>query len=64
MKSDKDEPKERRRKMGQGTQFDNMKRVRKEMPPATKVIQPKNKTKRPTNWRDYLDDDDIEGGVE
>jgi len=56
----------RRRKMRQGTQYDAMKRVRKEMPPSTKVIQPKSKTKRPTNWRDYLDDEDEidEGGME
>ena len=57
----------RRRKMRQGTQYDVMKRVRKEMPPSTKIIQPKNNTKRPTNWRDYLDDidEDIdEGGME
>jgi len=52
--------------MRQGTQYDAMKRVRKEMPPSTKVIQPKSKTKRPTNWRDYLDDEDEidEGGME
>jgi hypothetical protein len=44
---------------GKGSQLDAMKRVRKEMPPPTKVIKPK--TKRPSNnWRDLLDDDDDE----
>jgi len=58
----------RRRKMRQGTQYDAMKRARKEMPPATKVIQPKT-GKSANNWRDYLDDIDLDddyedGGVE
>lgn len=41
---------------GKGSQLDALRRIRKEMPPATRVINPK--TKRPSNnWRDFLDED-------
>jgi len=43
---------------GKGAQLDAMKRVRKKMPPPTKVIKDKSKTKRSQNdWRDFLDED-------
>lgn len=43
---------------GKGSQLDAMKRVRKKMPPATKVIKDKSKAKRSqSNWRDFLDED-------
>lgn len=45
---------------GKGTQLDTMKRVRKEMPPGTRVHKPKNKPKPAKNWRDYLEDDDLD----
>jgi len=58
------EEKGRRRKMRQGTQYDAMKKVRKEMPPSTRIIEPK--IKRPSNnWRDYLNElDDLDDGSE
>lgn len=44
---------------GKGSQLDALKRIRKEMPPATRVIKPKtNKSERSKrNWRDFLDED-------
>jgi len=52
----------RRRKRGVGTQLDMMKRVRKDMPPASKPMKEKNRIKPSTNWRDLLEDEDDFGG--
>lgn len=40
-----------------GSQIDAMKRVRKEMSPPTKVINPK-KSQRVHNWRELIDEDE------
>jgi len=50
----------RRKKRRMGTQLDVMKKVRKDMPPATKVIQPRNKRTSSKNWRDYLEEGDFD----
>lgn len=46
------------KEFGKGSQLDRMRRIRKEMPPATKVEKSKSKLKRDTNWRDLIDDED------
>ena len=43
---------------GTGSQLDAMRRVRKEMPPATKVEKVKNRPMRARNWRELLDDEE------
>jgi len=48
----------KKRKKGVGTQLDLMKRVRKNMPPTTRVMKEKNRPKPSTNWRDLLEDED------
>ena len=54
---------DRRPKRREGTQLDSMKRVRKEMPPATRVMTDKGSgRKRTNNWKDYLNDDEEEWG--
>lgn len=46
------------RGFGTGSQLDRMRLIRKDMPPATKIIQPKNHTPKENNWRDLIDDDE------
>jgi hypothetical protein len=43
---------------GNGSQLDRMRSVRKDMPPATKVEKPKKP--KQTNWRDLIDDDEMD----
>ena len=52
--------KSKKRKNRGLTQADAIKSVRKQMPPATKVIKPKpwdKKRSSSKNWRDLLDED-------
>lgn len=50
--------KQKSKEFGKGSQLDMMRRVRKEQPPATKVIKPKKNTPKENNWRDLLDDEE------
>ena len=36
----------------------NMKKMRKEMPPATRIMEDESNKRKSNNWRDYLDDID------
>lgn len=49
---------EKKRKRGEGVQLDILKRIRKEMPPASKIQKDKsNENRRINNWRDYLEEE-------
>jgi len=52
---------QRRKEKRQGSQLDVMKSIRKNMPPSTKVMRPKNKNnnKSKNNWRDYLEEEGL-----
>ena len=41
-----------------GSQLNNMKKIRKEMPPATRIMEDKSNRRKSNNWRDFLNDID------
>jgi len=51
---------DKRRKNREGSQLDAMKRVRKEQPPVTKIIPAQKNERRTNNWRDLLEEDDLD----
>ena len=56
---------ERNERNERNEQVELMNGIRKPMPPPTKVMGPKSdKPQRTHNWKDFLEDEDFEEGVE